>query len=131
MIDSYPVDWFAQKIVSHSHVDDAAVIDEREVALVRKRLSPITVVPVRSDYVLRADVEEVLADRRPTLVVLINRDGHYAWTARDFGRCSVGLGDITPGCRTLWCGAGRGRGDLWAGPRRCCRGAACTVGAER
>lgn len=83
MIESYPVSWFEKAIVSHDHVEGAMAIDNREVRIVRKELNPITVVPVTSDFLVRQDLDEVLADRKPTLVVLINRAGHYAWDARE------------------------------------------------
>jgi hypothetical protein len=82
MIQDYPVSWFAKTIVNHDRVEDAMAIDDREVRVVRKELNPITVVPVTSDFLVRQDLEELLVDRKPTLVVLVNRAGHYAWDAR-------------------------------------------------
>lgn len=83
MIESYPVRWFARKIVKHDHVEGAMAIDDREVQVVRRRLSPITVVPVTSDFLVRRDLDELMVDRQPTVVVLVNRSGHYAWDARE------------------------------------------------
>ncbi len=83
MIESYPVDWFAKAVVKHDHVDGASALNDREVRIVRKKLDPITVVPVTSEFLLRQDLDEVLVDRKPTLVVLVNRAGHYAWDARE------------------------------------------------
>ncbi|MGI8757312.1 MAG: hypothetical protein ACR2MB_15945 [Acidimicrobiales bacterium] len=82
MIKSYPVSWFEKVIVKHDHVDGATAIDGREVRVVRKALDPITVVPVSSDFLVRQDLEELLVDHKPTLVVLVNSAGHYAWDAR-------------------------------------------------
>jgi hypothetical protein len=82
MIKSYPVSWFAQKIVKHGHVEVATAMDDREIRLVRKGLTPITVVPVMSDFLVRQDLEDLLAGHLPTVVVLVNRSGHYAWDAR-------------------------------------------------
>jgi hypothetical protein len=47
-------------------------------------MTPITVVPVRSDRLSLEDLETILTDHSPTLVVLINRDGHYTWDARQY-----------------------------------------------
>ena len=83
MIESYLVSWFEKAIVDHDHVEGAAAIDDREVRVVRKNLDPITVVPVTGDFLVREDLGALLADRTPTLVVLVNRAGHYAWDARE------------------------------------------------
>jgi hypothetical protein len=83
LILRYPVSWFATKIVNHDRVETATAIDDREVRIVRKGLDPITVVPVTSDFLVRQDLEGLLAQRKPTLVVLVNRTGHYTWEARE------------------------------------------------
>jgi hypothetical protein len=69
--------------VNHDHVERASAIDDREVRIVRKKLDPITVVPVTGDFLVRQDLAALLVDRTPTLVVLVNRAGHYAWDARE------------------------------------------------
>lgn len=84
MIQAYPIEWFKDVVVDHDKVEAAVPVNAREVRLDRKELSPITVVPVSSDRLSLEDLESILADHRPTLVVLINRDGHYTWDARTY-----------------------------------------------
>ena len=84
MIESYPIDWFATSIVRHDRVERATATDDREVWVERRALEPITVAPVTSGFLVRQDLEELLRGRTPTLVVLVNRSGHYAWDAREF-----------------------------------------------
>lgn len=84
MIQAYPIEWFKDVVVDHDKVESAVPVNACEVRLDREGLSPITVVPVRSDRLSLEDLESILADHRPTLVVLINRDGHYAWDARTY-----------------------------------------------
>lgn len=83
MIDSYLAPWFLKAVRSHDEVTDSEVVDEREVRIFRKNLSPITVVPVASQFLTPDDVTSVLAENLPTSVVLVNKTGHYAWTARE------------------------------------------------
>ncbi len=82
MIDSYLAEWFETKVVAHDAVSAAERVDDRVVRIFRKRYDPITVVPVTSPFLMREDVESVLAQSAPTLIVLVNADGHYAWDAR-------------------------------------------------
>lgn len=84
MITSFPVTWFVKAVSDHDHVETAAAINDHEVRIVRKEFDPITVVPVKSNFLVLYDVEEVLAFCQPTLVVLINPSGHYAWDARRY-----------------------------------------------
>lgn len=84
MIQDYPIDWFKKVVVDHDTVEAAVPINEHEVRLDRKGLTPITVVPVGSDLLSLEDLESIMALHQPTLVVLINRDGHYAWDARAY-----------------------------------------------
>jgi hypothetical protein len=84
MIQAYPIEWFTEVVVDHDRVEAAVPVNASEVRLDRKGLGPITVVPVRSDRLSLEDLESILADHRPTLVVLVNRDGHYAWDARTY-----------------------------------------------
>jgi hypothetical protein len=84
MIQAYPIEWFKDVVVDHDKVEAAVPIDDCEVRLDREGLSPITVVPVRSNRLSLEDLENVLAEHRPTLVVLVNRDGHYTWDARTY-----------------------------------------------
>jgi hypothetical protein len=83
MIESFLAPWFERAVLRHDEVTDSEAIDRREVRVFRKRLDPITVVPLTSDYLERDDIEAVLADNRPTIVVLVNKNGHYEWAARE------------------------------------------------
>jgi hypothetical protein len=84
MIQDYPVDWFKEAVLDHDSVEAAVAIDAHEVRLDRKGLPPITVVPVSSDFLVLEDLESIMAVHQPTLVVLINRSGHYAWDTRSY-----------------------------------------------
>lgn len=86
MIDDYLAGWLADKIVGHDAVQSATAIGAHQVEIVRKQLPPITVVPVRSDVLELADVAAILDEHQPTLIVLVNRDGHYAWDARELAQ---------------------------------------------
>jgi hypothetical protein len=92
MIKSYPVDWFKTAVLDHDTVEATVAINEYEVRLDRKGLPPITVVPVKSDFLSVEDLQSLMETHRPTLVVLVNRSGHYAWDARAYAEeqgCSL------------------------------------------
>ncbi len=88
MIEAFLSPWFTRAVLRHDEVSDSEAVDRREVRVFRKELNPITVVPVKSDYLDLDDIEVVLADNRPTIIVLVNRNGHYAWAARELAESS-------------------------------------------
>jgi len=68
MIQAYPMKWFKDAVVGHDTVEVAVPVNAHEVRHDREGLSPITVVPVRSDRLSLGDLDSIFADHRPTLV---------------------------------------------------------------
>jgi hypothetical protein len=79
----YRSDWFVANIKNHSTARDARVLSAGLVEIDRKKVPPITVAPLGNPRINESLVEAVLKTAVPTTIVLVPREGHYDWSARE------------------------------------------------
>lgn len=75
--------WFSSTITKHSLVITASTLSNGLVRLERKSLPAITVAPLGNPRIDIELVEAVLSKSTPSVIVLIPKDGHYDWDARE------------------------------------------------
>jgi hypothetical protein len=80
--------WFASKIQEHSAVTSAETLPSGLVRIERKNLAPIAVAPLGNQKIDNYLVESVLAEVMPTAIVLVPKNGHYDWDARELAMAS-------------------------------------------
>jgi len=75
--------WFADAVKRHDAVSSATPQVSGHVHVVRKDHEPVTIAPVRADWLTPADVERILKDQISTIICLVPKQAHYSWEARE------------------------------------------------
>jgi hypothetical protein len=80
----YNATWFASKILGHDEVTGATVLDNGYVEVKRREAPAITIAPVIADRINLGIVESIFESGTPTVILLVPKEAHYDWTAREF-----------------------------------------------